>query len=284
MNRKSLLYLLVVVASGILFSYCSRPKEVLDRKEMEKLMYDVYIAEAMIDNDYSTFDTPQKKEALIHEVFKKHRTTQAQWDTSLSWYSDRIDIYLKMNDSVKSRIQRRQQSMERVLNRQLEEEQLLSKRSYLGSFIPRAYCFDEVNPIHGFRFKLDSAEIADKINDDDFSFAFNVFGIPEGESPKLRSALILEYKDTTIYRVDSVFDNRKYALRGQKYISNDTLKKIAGFVRMYDSAGLFKNIWLTDIALGGKADLEQNAVADSLDNRVPIPDEIKMKSDSSSLR
>ncbi len=93
MNRKVVAYLLTSVLLGILFSFCNRPKEVLNRKDMEKLMYDVYIAEAMIENDYQNFDTPEKKEALISEVFRKHKTTQAQWDTSLSWYSDKIEIY-----------------------------------------------------------------------------------------------------------------------------------------------------------------------------------------------
>jgi hypothetical protein len=56
-----------------------------------------------MENDYQNFNTPEKKEAYINKVFQAHKATQAQWDTSLSWYSDRIDLYLKMNDSVKAR-------------------------------------------------------------------------------------------------------------------------------------------------------------------------------------
>ena len=100
MKHKVFAYVFFITASAMLISFCSRPKEVLSKKEMEKLLYDIYIAEALIENDYATFDTPEKKEAFIQQVFRKYGVTEAQWDTSLSWYADHIDIYLKINDSV----------------------------------------------------------------------------------------------------------------------------------------------------------------------------------------
>lgn len=36
----------------------NRPKEVLNRKNMERLLYDVYVAEATMENDYQHFNTP----------------------------------------------------------------------------------------------------------------------------------------------------------------------------------------------------------------------------------
>ena len=75
-------------------------------------MFDVYVAEATMDADYQSFNTPEKKEAYINKIFAKHNTTQAVWDTSLSWYSDRIDLYLQINDSVKSRLKRKHASLD----------------------------------------------------------------------------------------------------------------------------------------------------------------------------
>lgn len=254
MNRKVVSYLLASVILSILFSFCSRPKEVLSRKNMEKLMYDIYMAEAMIDNDYQNFDTPEKKEALINEVFKKHKTTQAQWDTSLSWYSDKIDIYLKMNDSVKARLQRQQKATEAIMNRQFQQEQSLSARSYSPSYIPTYYLFDEVNPKNGFRFRLDSTEIAERINGDDFDFGFDVIGIPINSHPNFRTMLMLEYKDTVIYRSEFITENRSYLLHGKKYILDDTIKEVTGFVRLQDSVGTYRSILLNNIFLGNPLD------------------------------
>ncbi len=110
---------------------------------MERLMYDVYVAEATMENDYQNFDTPpEKKESYIRRVFKAHKTTQDQWDTSLSWYSDRIDIYLKMNDSVKARIQRDRQKVDAEVARQYALQN--TDPAYLSpSFIPSFYQFSK---------------------------------------------------------------------------------------------------------------------------------------------
>jgi len=62
-------YVFFLVASTMLISFCSRPKEVLSKKEMEKLLYDIYIAEALIESDYATFDTPEKKKLLYNRFF-----------------------------------------------------------------------------------------------------------------------------------------------------------------------------------------------------------------------
>jgi hypothetical protein len=279
-NRKVVAYLLVSVILSILFSFCNRPKEVLSRKNMEKLMYDVYIAEAMIDNDYPSFDTPEKKEALINEVFRKHKTSQAQWDTSLSWYSDKIAIYLKMNDSVKARLQRQQKAIEQVMNRQFQQEQSLTTRSYSVSYIPHNYSFDEINPKNGFRFRLDTTEIANKINNPDFDFGFDVTGIPANSTPNLRMMLMFEYKDTTIYRSEVISENKTYTLHGQKYLTNfrdslvlnDTIQAITGFVKLLDTIGLYRNILLNNIFLGNLNDTIRQVQSDRL-----APQEKKLK-------
>ena len=268
MNRKGVAYLLTSVILSILFSFCNRPKEVLNRKDMEKLMYDIYIAEAMIENDYQGFDTPEKKEALIRDVFRKHRTTQAQWDTSLSWYSDRIDIYLKMNDSVKARLQRRQRASEQFMNRQFQQEQSLTARSFSPSYIPGNYSFNETNPRNGFRFRLDTTEIAQKISSSGFDFGFDVIGIPPRPKPDLRAVLMLEYNDTVIYLSEFIVENRSYLLHGQKYISNDTIRGITGFVKLQDTVGTFRNIRLNNIFLGHPNDSVQPA-----QHNVPVPQE-----------
>ncbi|MDO5665424.1 MAG: DUF4296 domain-containing protein [Bacteroidia bacterium] len=234
----------------------------LSRKNMEKLMYDVYIAEALIDNDYQNFDTPEKKEALINEVFRKHKITQAEWDTSLSWYSDKIEIYLKMNDSVKARLQRYHKATEQIMNRQLQQERDLAAWSYSPSYIPNNYAFDEIIPKNGFRFRLDTAEITNKIKSAEFDFGFNVIGVPANSNPNLRTMLMLEYKDTIIYRTELINENRNYTLHGQKYLTNlkdtlvlnDTLQKITGFVKLQDRSGKYRNIRLSNIFLGNPND------------------------------
>ncbi len=250
MYQKRIVYSVFLICIGLLSAACSRPKEVLNKKEMEELMYDIYIAEALIESDYQNFDTPQKKEALISEVFRKHKTTQAQWDTSLSWYSDKIDIYLKVNDSVKSQLKRRQTALNKAIATQNNSLQAITEQLHDKSYIPSIYGFDTYYPYNGFKFSLDSAAIARKITEASFHFQFRVTGIPANKKPALKSFLALEYSDTTIYRTANITDNLSYTLQGTKYLAGDTLKSITGYVKLQDTTGYFKQIKLYDILLG----------------------------------
>lgn len=258
MNRKTAVYLTFLVILGISFSYCSRPKEVLNKKSMEKLMYDIYIAEAMIDNDIQNFDTPQKKEALINQVFKKHNTTQAQWDSSLAWYSDRTDVFLRINDSVKARLKREQNALQLLISKQSSQQNLSASRFNSVDYIPRVYSFSEISSQNGFRFRLESVEITERIEQNNFSFSFNAIGIPQQTPPNTTAVLILQYKDTTIYKTETVLHNQQYIINGQKHIRfnrdslviNDTIRKIVGFIKLQDPFDRFKNIQLYNISLG----------------------------------
>ncbi len=268
MKSTRILYIFIALLVISIFSpSCSRPKEVHNRKDMERIMYDVYIAEAMIENDYSSFSTPEKKEALINEVFKKHKTSQARWDTSLSWYSDKVEIYLKMNDSVRARLQRHQRQVESYLHSEQAIAQSVTDRSTLTSNIPFNYSFDEVNPRNGFRFRYDSTQIKERLDSIEISFSFDAFGIPQEASPQLISQLILEYKDTTIYQLDSIITNNHYSYPIERYIDNDTLKSIVGFIRLQDSLRLFKNIQLMNINIGD---------TDSTRKNQPVEEELEL--------
>jgi len=227
----------------------NRPKEVLNRKNMERLLYDVYVAEATMENDYQHFNTPEKKEAYINEVFRMHKVTQAQWDTSLSWYSDRIDLYLKMNDSVKARLERARKETDLKVAQQNTERQI-DPAFYSASYIPRVYIFSDPDTKNGFSFLLDSAEIAVKIPEEQFTFRFSVIGIPPEFNTPLSSVLMLVYADTTLFQSQQIRENGSYKLIASKFTADDTLSQINGFVHLEDPLGVGSNIRLYHISLG----------------------------------
>jgi len=243
-------YLFFFIAMVVSISSCqNRPKEVLNRKNMERLLYDVYVAEATMENDYQHFDTPEKKEAYINEVFKIHKVTQAQWDTSLSWYSDRIDLYLKMNDSVKARLERARKETDLKVTQQNAERQI-DPAFYSASYIPRVYTFFNPDTTKEFSFLLDSTEISAKIPEEQFSFRFSVIGIPPEFNAPLSSVLMLEYADTTIFQSQQISENGSYKLIATKFTADDTLSQINGFVHVQDPLGVVSNIRLYNISLG----------------------------------
>jgi hypothetical protein len=228
---------------------------------MEQLMFDIYIAEAMMDNDYQNFSTPEKKEAYIREIFHRHGVTQARWDTTLAWYADRIDVYLRINDSVMARLHRERDIIDRQIALQLAMEEL-EEIFFPDSHIPRFYSFSTPSTRSGFRFRLDSIEIVEQLPYDEFSFDFSVIGIPPTGIPDFRAIITLNYSDTTIYLLEEITKNRRHSIPISRYIERDsiqfaadsikfdTLTQLSGFVRLPDIHREFTNILFYDILLG----------------------------------
>jgi hypothetical protein len=249
---------------------------------MERLMYDIYIAEATMNNDFQNFNSPEKKEAFIREIFRQHRVTQAQWDTTLAWYADRIDLYLQMNDSVMARMQR-----ERVLidAKIVQRETLLSNEDFLfaDSHIPNIHSFSTPSTQNGFSFRLDSTEIAD-LPYDDFSFDFTIIGIPPTGIPGFQAVLTLDYIDTTIYRLERISENIAYTIPIQRFIERDsitldTLTQLRGFVRLPDIHRIFRHIQMYNISLGyEEEELEEEAyLSDEEDEVMSFEETLEME-------
>lgn len=251
MKPKRTVYLLVLVIASMLVTSCqNRPKEVLNRKKMERLMYDVYVAEATMETDYQNFDSPEKKEVYINEVFRAHDVNQARWDTSLSWYSDRIDLYLRMNDSVKARLKRAQVHVDTQVAQQSLQQSSFNPSRYPASYVPSYYLFALPDVRNGFRFRLDSTDIATKIGEDSFYFSFKAVGVPPAFDHKLTALLTLVYGDTTIHQYRQVTENREYRIPASKIIDNDTLVRLNGFIHLQHSGEVVPNIQLYDVFLG----------------------------------
>lgn len=272
MKRKHLSYFILFFSIVLLAESCqNRSDYVLKRKDMERLMYDVYIAEALIDQDYQTFDTPAKKEAFMNDVFAKHKVNSAIWDSSLVWYSDRIDIYLKMNDSVKARLQRELNVVNDEITTIYSKQKELDRRNSSPSYIPEIFTFDQFASSNGFSFRLDTNDIKNTIKEDNFDFSFQVIGLPLINKPDIKTVLILEYNDTTLYKSNIITENDKYSLSGSKYIPDDTLTVITGFIHYINKDSLYEkpNVILYNISLGNsKLEIEPTKNTEITDDKI----------------
>lgn len=100
MQSKCCTYFLFLVITGIIVSCSKRPGGVLSDKEMRAVLVDMYLAESMVGTDYKEFGTAEQKEAVFTSVFRKHKITQAEYDSSLMWYGRNLDVYMKVYDLV----------------------------------------------------------------------------------------------------------------------------------------------------------------------------------------
>lgn len=241
-------YLFLLMLAMMVFSCHNRPSEVLPRKKMENVMYDMYIAEAIIDHDYQNFTLPEKKEALIKHVLEKHKISEARWDTSLSWYSDNIDQYLQINDSVKSRLQREQKVVQQL---SIQEAAMLDEFNIKPKdYIPRNYHIAGLGCDRGFKFTLDSTQLAERFEDNDtIHFRFKVIGVNPYIASSLKSMLTVKYADTTIYHMSQIEENKSYSFPLLRNIEQDTIVSLDGFVNLSGKLPLIP-LQLYQISLG----------------------------------
>jgi len=100
MRNKAAKYGIALLAI-IIFAACSKvPKHILSEKDMQKVMTDMMMAESMIGTDYQSYRGDTIKLALYESVFMKHRITRELYDSSLVWYGQNLDVYMKVYDRV----------------------------------------------------------------------------------------------------------------------------------------------------------------------------------------
>ncbi|MBR3442979.1 MAG: DUF4296 domain-containing protein [Bacteroidaceae bacterium] len=99
MRNTPLLIVCLILAFSIL-SCEQRPEGILSKGEMEDVLYDYHLAQAMAD--WVPGHEGESNQPYLDAVFRKHGITQAEFDSSLVWYnahaSDLKDIYESLKD------------------------------------------------------------------------------------------------------------------------------------------------------------------------------------------
>lgn len=115
-KRNNIFYLLLL---AFLVTGCkiTVPKDILQPKEMEELLYDYHFAQVM-SSEVSNRDN-YKKQLYYNYVFEKHHTTQAQFDSSMVWYTR----YPKELSEIYERLSIRLQRENTLLTQRLEQQE-----------------------------------------------------------------------------------------------------------------------------------------------------------------
>lgn len=98
--RPSYFVLCTLYFALLLVSCEQRPEGVLSKGEMEEVLYDYHLTQAMAD--WMPDQDGGTNQPYLDAVFRKHGITQAEFDSSLVWYnahaSDLKDIYDNLKD------------------------------------------------------------------------------------------------------------------------------------------------------------------------------------------
>ena len=82
---KNKLWIFVLSACFLLGCGKQIPGDILQPEQMEDVLYDYHLSVSMTNN--LTIDEFYKKKAFQDYVFKKHHITEAEFDSSMVWYT-----------------------------------------------------------------------------------------------------------------------------------------------------------------------------------------------------
>ena len=113
----------------LIFTACEQiPSHIIAPEQMETLLIDIHKAEAISDN-LTQYASDREKERLRQSVFDRHHVTQAQFDTSLVWYSEHMTKYSQIYNNVTGRTQKFSPHPAWRLNRRMEQRPVLLVRT-----------------------------------------------------------------------------------------------------------------------------------------------------------
>lgn len=99
--------LCVAVLALCLVACGNVPQGIIGKSKMEKLLADLYTADAISSSHSDQFAADSDRVALKRAVFEKYGVTQHDYDTSIIWYAQNVDEYQKVMKQVISILQDR---------------------------------------------------------------------------------------------------------------------------------------------------------------------------------
>lgn len=105
---------------------CKKDEYVLPENKMENIIYDLYVGEALSDNQYGRYGNSDFKRDFYLSTLEKHGVTEAQYDSSLVFYGKHVDKYRDIYGRVVSRLEKEESKYDRLLAQEQKAAKSLS--------------------------------------------------------------------------------------------------------------------------------------------------------------
>ena len=116
---------LMAMACGLAACDVERPNAVLSDAVMEDVLYDYHIAKAF--GEQTSRNENYKRVLYVDYVYKKHGITEAQFDSSMVWFSRHPDVLSEIYRKVTERLRAEEEHIERLVA--LRENKPLTSRA-----------------------------------------------------------------------------------------------------------------------------------------------------------
>lgn len=224
-------YRFVILALLLLmFTSCRKqPDEILSEERMENLLVDIHKTEAVITLNHSKYPSEDKKRAMREAVFMRHNTTQEEFDASLEWYGQNINVYMEIYNRVIERLKKENELVKDLIAQ--EDAQILT---HAGDSVDiwkqqRHHIFNAEKADNVLAFNITSDENFQR--NDRFVLRYHIVNAPRN-GVKARSYFAVRHNQHTIhYNYADVTGNGWNSL----YVQSDSVNNISevyGYIAM----------------------------------------------------
>ena len=242
-NRLRIYCILTLIC---LAASCSRvPKHILSERKMRVVLYDMLLAEAMVETMPGSFPTSDERLRVYDAVFTKHRITQAEYDSSLVWYGKNMDLYMAIYILVQKDINAALTAMGDIKSNPLSGD--VSDSDSIDIWIYKRS--DVFTPNRVFNALLfDIVPQNPFTPGSNYEFRLSVWGIPPVLKHKPKIHLSVVQMDTIISVNKEIVGDGYYEAVVQT-VGNKDVMRVYGYVLMNEGDDFYHRIYLNDIRL-----------------------------------
>jgi len=225
---------------------CSRvPQHIISERKMRVVLYDMQIAEAIVEKMPESYPTSDDRMTVYEAVFAKHQITQAEFDSSLVWYGKHVDLYMGIYQLVLKDLNANLAAFSEI-----KPEPIIGDISGNDSIDIWIYNRSEIfSPKRVFNAILfDIFPQNPYLSGSSYVFELSVWGIPPllKYKPKIHISAI--QADTVISVIKEVTGDGFYEADVRTVDSLD-VKRIYGYIYMPETDVTYHSIYLNDIRL-----------------------------------
>ncbi|MCQ2342838.1 MAG: DUF4296 domain-containing protein [Paludibacteraceae bacterium] len=115
---KKIPYILCLLLLVSLVVTACRPRNVLSARQMEDIFVDLHTMDALIQEAGMNYGHDEEIKGYYQQVLERHGITQAQFDSSLVWYTANPTVFDKIYPKVVARLEQQYEQYEIYWNNQ----------------------------------------------------------------------------------------------------------------------------------------------------------------------
>ena len=229
---KRLTSYLIFLALLLMACSPSRPRGILSKQKMTDVLVDFHLAQGMAEAQGDNSEVTRYR--FIQAVFKKHRITEAVFDSSIIYYSGRAEEFTHIYDNVVTRVQAQAERMGLELSQANQDKfaKLTNEGDTANIWLGKDFACVAANPVqclYSFTMKADSTF---KMGD---SFIWRFRTLFVGRSMNNEATALLNFyydTDTVVCVTDLLRNNPKNELRHTpgRALDSLNLRSITGYI------------------------------------------------------